>query len=503
MSTLNIADKSLLDQEVSLQELKLENLINKYRIFIISFLILTDYILMIVVDRLDSFNFAEEIVGLLLVYSLLIYIHRITKKDKKRPILKYLTILLDFLIVLGCFYEGRDIIIETTKITIEQYVLLITTLIIITNLFSALRIQLVVIIFSTFIGLLLNYSLLDYYNAKPIVIMYTSMLIALSGFFCQYVSTYINGFFISNLKLENALSDLKNAMKEINSKNIELKDKNKELKKQHEEISHQKLQITNSITYASRIQKAILTSKEEISQVIKNCFVLFKPKDIVSGDFYWFKNIQIKGVDYKLFAVVDCTGHGVPGAFMSMLGTTLLNEITSEMNEDLSIEKVLNRLRKEVKRQLRQENSNTRVKDGMDIALCALNMQNMEVQYAGANIPIYILKNKQNLSLEDITEIKPDRMPIGVYIKEKTSFSKQIIKVEKGDVIYMFSDGYVDQFGGEKGDKYKKNRLKELLISISHLPLINQKEILERTLLEWKGTKYPQIDDITFIGVEI
>lgn len=491
-------------QFIRKQETGLEHLINKYRIFIISFLIVTDYVLMYFLGQLSSFNFIEEIIGLIIIYGVLFYIHRRTLKDKSKPLLKYFTVIIDYLVVLGCFYEGRDILISVTGITIEQYLLLITTLIIIANIFSVLRLRLGVILFSMSLALLVNYMLLAHYHIQTIIILYTSMIIVLSGFFSWYVSRFIYAFFVSNYKQEQLVAELKYANTEINEQNHELEAQNHRLAQQRDHIQNQNKMITDSIAYASRIQNAVLTSEEEINEIAPNSFVLFKPKDIVSGDFFWFKRLEINNRRYEIVAAVDCTGHGVPGAFMSMLGTAFLNEIISEFKNDFNIATVLNKLRQKVKKQLRQHSSKEIVRDGMDMSICAIDYEEMKLHYSGANSPLYLIrKPKEENSGFSIEDFKPDRMPIGVHLREKDSFTNHIININKGDKVYLFSDGYADQFGGEKGEKFKRFRFRELLISISKYAMDVQKQILEQTLNEWLGNKHKQIDDITIIGVEV
>lgn len=488
--------------EIKNQELKLENTINKFRIFFIAFLIITDYILMFYLDQMDTYKIEEEILGLSIAATILAYIHYTTKKHSNKPWLKYFTLILDFLIVFLCYFAGKDALISATNIKIEEYLLLITTLIIIINIISAFRVQLSVIILSTFFSLISNLIILDHHNTHYIIIVYTTLIIILSGFFTIYVSRFIFNFFVANHKLSSALDELKEAHNEIIDQNHELEVQNKHLAEQRDQITLQKRNITNSINYASKIQKAVLGSSEEIKNVAPDSFIVFKPKDIVSGDFYWFKQAEVFTKKYNIFAAVDCTGHGVPGAFMSMLGTSFLNDIVSEFYDELDVSLMLNRLRQEVKSHLKQDVTELTVKDGMDMALCAIDYDEMVLQYSGANSPLYIIRNANAYPHSEIEEYKPDRMPIGVYRKEKESFTNHKINICKGDLIYLFSDGYLDQFGGETGEKFKKKRFNNLLLSISNLPMEKQKIKIEETLNEWKGDN-KQIDDITVIGVKI
>ena len=281
---------------------------------------------------------------------------------------------------------------------------------------------------------------------------------------------------------------------------------------QHKEILKQKEQITDSIRYARRIQKAMLPNNEYIENLLSEYFIFFKPKDIVSGDFYFFAQ---KGSLIYIVAA-DCTGHGVPGAFMSMLGISFLNslinvenksaiklpfagEFVNKISEFKEKERtaagILNDLREMVKSALRQRGSNSEPKDGMDIALCIYDTKKMTLQYAGAHNPLYLFRDHK------LIEYKADRMPIGIHIKEK-AFTNHAIKLKKGDVFYIFSDGFVDQFNGKTGEKYKVRRFKQLLADIHELNLQEQKKRLDLELQDWKGES-EQIDDILIIGIKV
>jgi serine phosphatase RsbU (regulator of sigma subunit) len=280
---------------------------------------------------------------------------------------------------------------------------------------------------------------------------------------------------------------------------------------QHEEIKKQKQQITDSIVYASRIQIAVLPQKSYIKNILGNYFILFKPRDIVSGDFYFF---QQKG-NLIYIVAADSTGHGVPGAFMSMLGITFLNAI---INKDESANKIpfvggfvdriqeirtkepnaasiLDALRAMVKNALGQTGAQDEAKDGMDLALCILNTKTLKMQYSGAHNPLYLFRD------DSLIEYKGDRMPIGIHLKEKP-FTDHTIQLKKGDAFYLFSDGFVDQFGGKNNSKYKAKRFKQFLAEIQENTMPEQKERLLNEFKTWKGT-YEQVDDVIVIGVKI
>jgi len=267
--------------------------------------------------------------------------------------------------------------------------------------------------------------------------------------------------------------------------------KNKKIRHKNQILAYQKKQITDSIEYASRIQTAILPPGDFITKLIPQHFIFFKPRDVVSGDFYWVTHKNNK----MIIAAVDCTGHGVPGAFMSMLGFAFLNEIVNK-EIDLNANIILNQLRNYVKKSLHQTGKENETKDGMDAALCIIDKENQELQFAGAYNPLYLIRDNK------LEQIKGDRMPIGIYVHEKESFTNHIIKLQENDIIYLFTDGYADQFGGPNGKKFRNSAFKNLLTAIHDKSMKEQKEILEKTFYEWKGNR-EQIDDILIIGIRI
>jgi serine phosphatase RsbU (regulator of sigma subunit) len=251
----------------------------------------------------------------------------------------------------------------------------------------------------------------------------------------------------------------------------------------NEELSMRNRDITDSITYAKRIQFAILPPDIPFDQT----FILFKPKDIVSGDFYWLNSAGGR----EFLAAVDCTGHGVPGAFMSFIGFTSLNKIIIEQGI-YAPASVLDRLNEEVAITLHQKGEDI-VNDGMDIALVCYTPETGTVEYAGAFNPLIIVRKGE------IVEIKADRFAIGRATGKEKTFTNHELHIEKGDTLYLFSDGYADQFGGTEGKKFKISALKELLASLGDLETDRQREILDRTFEEWKNHQ-EQIDDVLIVG---
>jgi len=273
--------------------------------------------------------------------------------------------------------------------------------------------------------------------------------------------------------------------------NLQKKKTNLALSSAYKEIEIKNKDITDSINYSKKIQDAILPPKELKYKLFPDAFVLFKPKDIVSGDFYWFTEKNGK----KLIAACDCTGHGVPGALMSMVGNNTLNQIVNEKGITTPAE-ALNILHKEVIKSLKQE-ENSETKDGMDVALITFN-NIYEIEYAGAYRPLWIVR--KNALLE---EIKANKFSIGNFQSSgEYQFTNHKIKLEKGDCLYIFSDGYADQFGGPEGKKFRSKKLQELFISINNKSMIEQEAILEKTIDEWKQN-LNQVDDILVIGIRV
>ncbi|NJL13571.1 MAG: SpoIIE family protein phosphatase [Microscillaceae bacterium] len=287
---------------------------------------------------------------------------------------------------------------------------------------------------------------------------------------------------------------------EISRQYQELERQKSEIIRQNQIIEKKNQNITASITYASRIQKAIIGNEDAITSNFKESFILIKPKDIVSGDFYWFTEVKrsgsIKGGDdrqtifFKIIAAADCTGHGIPGAFMTVMGNALLDEIINE-NKVTNPSRILSVLDRKLLMKLQQHNVN----DGMDMALLVFDDENQRVSFSGANNPLYYVREGQ------IYQVKGSKFPIGsAQYRQKKKFDLHHVDYLPGDVYYIFSDGFQDQFGGELGQKYYKKRFREFLLAISHLPLREQKKHLEDELRQWQG-EHPQTDDILIIGI--
>lgn len=395
-----------------------------------------------------------------------------------------------------------------------------------------------------------NWQLLNYH---PNPLYYTKYLVYLGIYAGLFLFIYIVQKITvwkleqdkKNLEktVEKRTEEIRNQKEELVVQKVEIEtqrddiiEKSKKLETANEEIETKNKEITDSIRYAEHIQQAILPPLDEIREGFssllgediqpkprvgkgmekpsllggfRGLFILFKPKDIVSGDFYFYAKVR----STIIIAACDCTGHGVPGAFMSMIGSRLLDDIVYD-KKIIDAAQVLNQLRKGIIHALGKAGATGEQKDGMDMALCAFRHDqkngNTKLQYAGAYNPLYIIRNDKNTQNSDGIEIiKADRQPVGYYEdKEEQPFTNHEIELQKGDTIYIFSDGYQDQFGSIKDKKFSQKRFRELLYSIYEKPMKTQKQILDTTIEEWKshmdpvsGKNFKQTDDILVIGM--
>lgn len=290
--------------------------------------------------------------------------------------------------------------------------------------------------------------------------------------------------------LGNALINMRNSLKAY-SENLEqqVKERTKEVVEKSEKLEVAYGEIRDSINYAKRIQEAILPSIELVKKAFPDSFVLYKPKDIVCGDFYWY---AAEG-DEAIIGAIDCTGHGVPGALMTVVGNSLLNQIV-HIGNNYSPSDILIDLDKRLLETLQQQ-GNVNTNDGMDAALCKYNKKTKELVFAGAKRPLYIFRK------DELIEVKGDKFPIGSFqYEQKKEFKEYRTKVEPGDIVYLFSDGYQDQFGGQSGKKFMIGQFRKLLTDIREKPMNEQHNILEKEIESWKGNS-EQTDDILVIGI--
>ncbi len=291
------------------------------------------------------------------------------------------------------------------------------------------------------------------------------------------------------LKMRDALAENERVLEQkVKERTAEVVRQKEEIEEQNLKISKLYTEVTDSIRYAKRIQEAILPPAEVIKKYLSESFVLYRPKDIVSGDFYWFETYENK----SYLAAVDCTGHGVPGAFMSIVGYNILNYALSSTKGG-SPAQILDVLNKGVSNTL-HKTSNVEAKDGMDVAMCTIHHDTNILEYAGAYNPLYIVRDNE------VLKIKADKFPIGSYHENPNlHYSNHKIELKKGDAVYIFSDGYADQFGGPKGKKLMYKRFREILLEIVDLPAHEQQKRLLDYFLDWKGS-LEQVDDILILG---
>jgi serine phosphatase RsbU (regulator of sigma subunit) len=290
-------------------------------------------------------------------------------------------------------------------------------------------------------------------------------------------------------ELETQTENLQQANTKILLHTQELDENRKEIEKHHKEI-------TGNMRYASVIQMAVLPTDQMIQDILKENFLIYWPKDIVSGDFYWIRRKK----DTLHIAIADCTGHGLAGALMSMLGVSFMDAIYNQ-NSDLPANEFLNRLRDQIVSSLHQKGEYGEAQDGIDVSLCIIHLPEKKMEFSGAFSRMYIAHTVSETNTPTLSEYKGDPMPTGIYLRS-SSFTNHIIDISFGDMIYMFTDGFIDQFGGEHNKKFKSRRLKDLLTSVCRGPMYEQKEKISKKFLTWKGNN-EQVDDVTLFGCRI
>ena len=522
------------EHALQIREMQIEHNINMFRatfLFSIAILDIVSSYFIKEITYSTQYDILGAIIGLTGI-SLVIFIYFSTKKGKKyNPIIKYISVTLDLFITFSFAFSVLFFMDFPIPISKETFVLLITIMIVFFNSLSVLRTDKLTTLYSGILTLILNASLflgLHLYLEQDInmLVSYTSFLIIILNVFNLWVSDQVLISFIANTSLENANKEILESKNEISEKNEELNQLVEEISTQRDEIESQRdtvnsqkqkieiiyHEVEQSIDYATKLQEAILPEVSVLKAYFSDNFVFFKPKDKVSGDFYWWANIE----NNTIITVSDCTGHGVPGAFMSMLGISFLREIV--LKEYVTHPGViLRKLRKEIIKTLKQKGEVGEQRDGMDMSLVAINRETNILQFAGANNPLYLIINGE-LKLDNdfndriklfeidgseykLYEIKGDKMPIALYEK-MDKYTTHEIPLEKGDQIYLLTDGFADQFGGTKNKKFQYKALKTILLQNAGKPMQEQNKILSKTLNDWKGD-YEQIDDITILGLKI
>ncbi|HEY4786006.1 MAG TPA: SpoIIE family protein phosphatase [Bacteroidales bacterium] len=313
------------------------------------------------------------------------------------------------------------------------------------------------------------------------------------------IALLIDSFFQQNGELNGKIDELKKTQQLLSELNREMQIRNDEVISTADGLQLANLEITESINYASFIQKAVLAPSHELSRTFPEHFIFYKPRNIVSGDFYWFKEMRN---GERIFAVADCTGHGLSGSLLSMLGVSFLNQVISQYeDEEYTAATILDNLKYLFIEALHQGGEVDYVQDGMHIALCIFDKECRSMQYTTAFHTICLVRRNPETNLPELTELKGNRIPVGIYITDE-QFTNHTIDIKKGDLLYMFSDGYPDQFGGPYNKKFLPNRLRNMLLSNSGLPLGEQKEKIISTFESWKGHG-EQTDDVIVAGIKI
>ena len=340
-------------------------------------------------------------------------------------------------------------------------------------------------------------------NSLTVVILLISVLITISTYSYLKIRKDNRELLSQKEEMEMQKEEMETQRDSLAMLNVELKQKTEEITAQRDEIEFQrdlvtmqKREITDSIVYAQRIQQAILPSKQALSKIFPDSFVLYLPKNVVSGAFYWVSKIG----KHRTVAVADCTGHGVPGGFMSMLGIAYLNEIVTK-SEITTSGQVLEHMREFIIESLHQTGDPFENFDGMDMSFCAINEETLEMQFAGANSFAFISRNSENEEEQQIEVLTGDRMPVSRHIKMEP-FTNTVVQLSPGDTVYLFTDGYHDQFGGQEGRKYNMRRFRNLFEAVKELPMQKQLKIIETTFMKWKGNQY-QIDDVLVMGIKV
>jgi serine phosphatase RsbU (regulator of sigma subunit) len=467
------------------REMRVENFLNRIRFVFLTLIFLFDFILILKNQISYNFNFWFELIFFISILPVFYIAHRITSGKKYHPWIKYVSVAMD---LGGSFFYSQIALshyIGIYPIDKLSFLEMMTIIYLFFNLLSVLRGGTAIVIFSATLTLLFNGTSFIMNHENMVVLAYCSAFIVFFSIFNLFATNTIIENTVNNNLLGKAMADVKNA-------NAEIEAQNDMLVEQRDKISHQKKEITDSIHYALRIQTAILPPDYYVKKCLADSFIFYAPKDVVSGDFYYVESVD----EYSIFTAVDCTGHGVPGAMMSVIGYNLLNQAV-KLKKMTKPSDILQFLDTGVTETLRQIAGESGVNDGMDLGLCSLNTKTLEAQYAGAFNPFVYIQNGE------MKEITADKFPIGSnYEGVADNYTNHVMQLSKGDTIYLYSDGYADQFGGPKDKKFKYKQLHTILFENYKLPMDKQKEILKKTYADWKGEN-EQTDDVIVIGVRV
>jgi len=481
------------------KEMYVENVINRFRFMVLLLLALLGLLSHFLpgLRLIDSLTGYKALIGFAVLLPALILVHHRSSDGRYHNWIKYFTVGLDlsviFLIALPVVLEPDTVLVLTRL----EFTLIITFLIILINTLSILRISRAVIAYSAVISLVYNGILYLVQGQFVMIGIYTSLFIFILSFFNGWVTNFIMEYFFTNQKLSEAYGDLKKAHHQIQDKNDEITRKSDQIENQVSSLEDAHKDLMDSLMYAQKIQEALINHEEVVAPHVKEHFVIFQPREHVSGDFYW-----ASWMDGKLImTVADCTGHGVPGAFMTMLGSSFLNEIVNK--EGITEpDKILDSLRDSIIDALHQKGKIYETRDGMDMAVIQLDMNQQRLKFAGANNSLCYIPQSNGKREPRIFEFKGDRMPISYHYKMHP-FSMLETTFAEGDQFYLYTDGYIDQFGGPKGKKFKLVPFKRMLLEHHQKTMQEQGEILEKTMQDWLKDQYNQIDDITVLGFRV
>jgi len=481
------------------KEMYVENVINQFRFMVLLLLAILGLFSLLIhgLRLIDSLTGYKALVGFAVLLPALFIVHKRSRDGKYHNWIKYFTIGLDltvvFLIALPVVLKANTVLVLTRL----EFTLIITFLIILINTLSILRISRAVIAYSAIISLIYNAILYLVQGQFVMIGIYTSLFIIILSFFNGWVTNFIMEYFFTNRKLSEAYGDLQKAHNQIQQKNDEITRKSDQIETQVSSLEDAHKDLMDSLMYARKIQVALINHEEVVAPHVKEHFVIFKPREHVSGDFYWASWSE----DKLIMTVADCTGHGVPGAFMTMLGASFLNEIVNK--EGITDpDKILDSLRNSIIEALHQKGKIYETRDGMDMAVIQLDMNQQRLKFAGANNSLCYIPQNSGKREPKIFEFKGDRMPISFHYKMHP-FSMLETTFCEGDQFYLYTDGYIDQFGGPKGKKFKLVPFKRMLLEHHQKPMQEQGEILEKTMQDWLKDHYKQIDDITVLGFRV
>ncbi|MFK8044453.1 MAG: 7TM diverse intracellular signaling domain-containing protein [Crocinitomicaceae bacterium] len=465
--------------------------------------------------------------GAMGIVFMLIYVSNYLKLSKKKPRLNKAFIAAILLIVIATIFIFLPGIFHSVSYPMVNAFSLISIVLSVASIFylratgnkvdNYFTLAFVVLISGAIIFILGNFGIIQNssisLNALKVCSVIEVVILSISMSFkyreLQKEKEDAQAVALKNLEDKNAVMD------EINVRLEEqVIERTSEIESQRAELALQNSEIVSSIKYAQRIQEAILPSSEQVSELLIDSFVFYLPKDVVSGDFYFVEKKVNSKTDSIVFAAVDCTGHGVPGAFMSIVGNNFLSQSINEKSVTNPAE-ILQFLNKGVSETLRQNIKGESVRDGMDMSLCMIDSDHKVLQFAGAKNPIYIIRKKSDSQISNfgllreendthvLLEVKGDKQPIGNHSGvELASFTNHKIDLQKGDSVYLFTDGFADQFGGSKGKKYNYKQFRKLLLDNIEEPMASQKLILQKSFSNWVGNN-EQIDDVLVIGVKI